>query len=677
MKVGKARGVPVLDPKRGYYVMPSLQPVAALQGDPSIIHHLVRDFAKIPTVLSWPQDGSIKDVPYDIVSTKEEAQQVLDGLPKDSIVTIDIETDSKVVNIIDVYSDRLLCLAITRSDPNGNEHTTVFPREVLDGLLWPTDVQWCGQNFPFDRNGLLKYLNVDIPIVHDTMLMSYALDERGGRDEQHDTYGGIHGLGPQADEYCGAEFYKDKMKPGHKAPAELPQDQLYRYNAHDAGYTYRLANRYIPQLHSDGVYPLYHDRLMPLDRAMAEINYQGVNIDRKRLQDLVLDWGPRFLEGEERLIDLAQEYGFPGRINLNSHPQLSRFLYDILGLEGGPSTAKDVIIDLEHPFIDALLLHKKLDHIWKHYIIPGVRSIKFDGRVHPNTLIHGTTSGRFAYVDPPLQTLPQKYSVGEYAEIRSIYVPDSSEYYIAEFDYAQIEVWIAAGLSQDQHMLEALASGDYHSATARDIMGVAIDDMDRDSRYVVRQNAKKVGFGVIYDIGAVTLSKPRTGINSTVREAQQIIDSFYEVNHQYKQWTEDIVTEARTKGQLITPFGRHRRFRLFIDQKQKRQAINFPVQSIANDYTLSALLELHFGMTLAEIAAGHVRPRITHLQSLGARIMWGVHDSIVLQIRKDRAQETIDYVKGVMEQQWLPDMPHGTVEAKVGDNLYDVKEWAA
>lgn len=674
MGVGKARGVPVFNKKRGYYVMPSYQPVAALQGDPSVIHHLVRDFSKISTILEWPRDGSIKDVEYTVVSSQSEAQSVLYSIEPDTLVSLDIETDSEFVNVIDIHRDRLLCLAISYfSSTDGSQHTSVFPRDCVDELRWPTNLKYCYQNGPFDQKGMSKYLGVDLPIDHDTLLMSYALDERGGRDEVHDSYGGIHGLGPQADEFCGAEFYKDKMKPGHKRPAELDEHDLYKYNAYDAGYTARLVNRYIPQLHTQQTWNLYHDRLLPLDRAFAEINYAGVPVDRKRLQDLILDWGPRFLKGEEHLQGVAQEYGFPGQINLNSPKQLSRFLYDILGLEGGPSTARDLLEELDHPFVDALLGHKRLDHIWKHYIIPGTRSIKMDGRVHPNTLIHGTTSGRLAYVDPPLQTLPQDYTVGEYAEIRSIYVPESTDYVLMEFDYAQIEIWIAAGLSQDQHMLEALAGGDYHSATARDVMRLPIDTMDPTERKFARQMAKRVGFGVIYDIGATTLAKPKTGINSSVSYAQQVIDTFYEVNHDYRDWTKRTIAQARTDGELVTPFGRHRRFRLFVDKKQERQAINFPVQSIANDYTLSALLEMHFGQTLQQIANDEPRPQQTPLQALGARIFFGVHDSIVLQVRKDRQEETYYYVKGVMEQQWINGMPHGRIEAKAGPNLYDVK----
>lgn len=675
MGVGKARGVPVFNKRRGYYVMPSYQPVAALQGDPSVIHHLVRDFGKISTILEWPQDGSIKDVEYTVVSSAQQAQSVLYAIEPGTLVSLDIETDSEFVNVIDIHRDRLLCLAISYfGSTDGTQHTFVFPRDTLDNLRWPTNIRYGYQNGPFDQKGMSKYLGVDLPIDEDTLVMSYALDERGGRDEVHDSYGGIHGLGPQADEFCGAEFYKDKMKPGHKRPAELDEHDLYKYNAYDAGYTLRLLHKYIPMLHSQGTWGLYHDRLLPLDRAFAEINYQGVSVDRKRLQDLILDWGPRFLKGEEYLQELASEHGFPGQINLNSPKQLSRFLYDILGLDGGPSTARNIIEELDHPFVDALLAHKRLDHIWKHYIIPGTRSIKMDGRVHPNTLIHGTTSGRLAYVDPPLQTLPQDYTVGEYAEIRSIYIPESTDYVIMEFDYAQIEIWIAAGLSQDQHMLEALAGGDYHSATARDVMRLPIDTMDPADKKFTRQMAKKVGFGVIYDIGATTLAKPKTGINSSVAYAQQVIDTFYEVNWQYRDWTKATIQRARTDGELVNPFGRHRRFRLFVDKKQERQAINFPVQSIANDYTLSALLELHFGLTLAQIAQDCPRPTQTKLQQLGARILFGVHDSIVMQVHKSNLLETIEYVKSVMEQQWLSDMPAGHVEPKIGPNLYNVTE---
>lgn len=661
MKVGKARGVPVLDKTRNCYVMPTFQPLAALKGDSSIVHHLVRDLRKIPDVLRWPLDGSIKRVDYTVIDSVDDAQRILNNLPKDRFVALDIETDNKYVNIIDVFSDRLLCLAISYgTNSTEGQRTFVFTRHILDDLRWPTDVMWTFQNGAFDANGLKKYLGVELPIVHDTMLMSYALDERGGRDELHDFYGGIHGLGPQADELLGAEFYKDRMK-GKDRAADLPVQELHEYNAHDAGYTERLPYIYFPRMMDDDVVNLYENRLMPLQRAYAEMNYEGIDVDRKRLQDLILDWGPRFLNGGERLQEMAREYGFDGDINLNSPKQLSKFLYEVLSLEGGPSTAREVLEELDHPFVDAMLEHRRLDHIWKHYIIPGVQSIKVDGRVHPSTMVHGTTSGRPAYVNPPMNTLPQKYTVGEYAEIRSVYVPQSSDYLLCEFDYTQIEVWIAAAISQDSHMLAALKSGDYHSATARNIMGLPIDEMEPDERQKTRQIAKKVGFGVIYLIGAKALSKKSTGINSTVQEAQKHIDAFFNVNYEFKEWVDRTILKAKREGELRTAFERVRRFRIFVDQKQERQAVNFLIQSPASDYTLSALIEFY-------------TKHREHLRNLQARALMTIYDSIVFEIHKSHARETIDFVKSIMEQVWIPDLPGVKVEPKIGPNLYDTHE---
>jgi uracil-DNA glycosylase family 4 len=261
MKVMKARGVPVFNRVRGYYVMPTLQPIGAIQGDSSVTRHVIRDLRKIPRILSWPQDGSILNVSFEVIDTPTEAQTWLSALPLDRIVTLDIETDNRFVNVIDIFTDKLLCVGVGYVGDDGIEVIRVMPATILPGLMWP-NAQYTYQNAGFDKNGMLHYLGVELPIADDTMMMSYALDERGGRDEQHDSYGGIHGLGPQADEYCGAEFYKDRMK-GQRGehPAKLPTDVLYEYNANDVAYTLRLPYIYIPAMHADNVYDLYRDVL--------------------------------------------------------------------------------------------------------------------------------------------------------------------------------------------------------------------------------------------------------------------------------------------------------------------------------------------------------------------------------------------------------------------------------
>lgn len=668
MKVSRARGVPVFDTKRKCYVMPTMQPIGAVQGDVSILYHVIRDFSKIQHILRWPQDGSIKDVHYEVIDDPTAARAYLSSLPRNTYVSLDIETDNRFVNIIDIFSDKLLCVGVGYIDPTTqSEVVWVLTPTALQGLCaddWPQDVWWTYQNGPFDKNGLRHYLNTNLPIVHDTMMMSYALDERGGRDEATDSFAGIHGLGPQADEWCGAEFYKEREK-GERGthPAQLDPSVLHRYNAHDVAYTVRLPIIYVPKLIDEDVYDLYENRLMPLSRAFADINYEGQPVDTRYLQDLILKWGPRYQQGEEHLQELAQEYGFPGTINLNSPKQKSQFIYTLLGLEHeqAPSTARTVIEDLDHPWIDAYLDHARLEHIINHYLVPAVRQIKIDGRMHTSTLIHGTTSGRLAYIDPPLQTLPQAYTVGEFAELRRIFIPDSPEHVIAEFDYNQIEMWMAMGLSHDDNMRHALEAGDIHGATTRNVLHVDPLTTTTEEWKIARQLGKKVNFSVIYWISAKELSNPKKGIGGTVRQAQEHINNFFDEYHDYYDYTLQCVEEAKREGYLRTPYGRKRRFHLMLDSRQDRQAVNYKGQSIANDYTLSALLHLHNDPYFRTV--------------LGGRILWGVHDSLVTNLRRDRLEESIDYVCSVMESQHIVDLPTVKVEPKVGPNLYDVKEW--
>lgn len=659
-KPSRIRGVPQWT--GSYYVMPSWHPVAALTSKQvNFVDDCVRDFRKIPSILEWMPGHA--DVPYKVVSNTVQGQSILDSIPKNSIVALDIETDSRFTDTFDVHSDLVLSCAISFTNTTGVEETWVYPQDIIPLVHWPDDLQWCYQNGMFDINGLRKVTGSRLPLVHDTLLASYACDERGGRKETGDRTAGIHGLKVQAREFLGASFYEESIGARRKQGMHLvPLSELYEYNAKDAAYTRRLMHHWSDRMQEEETTDLYNNLLLPAANAFTDINYEGIAADRRKLEELILRWGPKYLEYNNYFQQYTQEQGWiSDDFNVRSWQQLSRFLYDILGLPGGPSTRREVLEELDHPFVDALLDFKQLQQVFAHYIIPHVRDIKQDGRIHPTTLIHGTTSGRLSYHNPPIQTLPQPHTVGDYAELRAIYVPSDDEHVLLECDYSQIEIWIAAGLSNDQHMFEALYSGDYHRNTCINVMGYTdYDIMSKTDREAIRFQGKKVGFGVIYFISAQSLAKRKTGINSTIRVAQDYIDTFFELNHQYRDWAARIMKEAAESGELWTPFGRKRRFRLMVDEKQRRQAVNFPIQSIASDYTLSSLLELH--PLLGEFAS---------------RVLFGVHDSIVMEVHKRYVREVLDLVHKVMERPRIDGMPSVKVEAKLGHDLYNVHELKA
>lgn len=518
------------------YVLDTHHPSFALQSQSmSAIQDIIRDLSKIPDILKYPPNGALADVKYSIVESLNEAQRVLDDLPRDSPVALDIETSNPDVETVDAYTDKLLCFSITHKSRYTSQPVTyvfptkLFPDCIRDGshirtnckcgftLNFPLDIQWLFQAGHNDIVGLFNYFGVRLPLVDDTMLLSMCTDERPG----------YHGLKGLAREYLCAGWYDAKIKPFYKGKMHLlkPED-IEEYNAKDSNYTFRLEPILLKRAQEDDMIPLYRDLLLPATNTFIDMQIRGINVDQKRLAELAyLGWFPEYLRMYRDLQLEAQDIGWPtDDINLSSIPQLRRLFFDIFGVEvskltpkGKPSLDKETLDRMTHPFAAKIRAFRTLDTAID-YVFAVQKHLKPDGLLHPQAFVSTTRTGRTSYRDPALQTIPQDYTVGtDYARLREIFTPHNLDTHcIVECDFAQIEVWIAWAESQDPTLLEHLQSGDVHSYTAEIAFDTRRELWTPLQWQEKRQNAKKIRFG-LWELAEV---KP-TQLLETLRGNQQ------------------------------------------------------------------------------------------------------------------------------------------------------------
>lgn len=609
--------------------MPTVMPVSVLQGAVTAGNDLIRDFSKIPHLLSL----NYVEPTYSVIESIIRAQDILDSLPRDIPITLDIETTELDTEQDNAWDYQLLCVGVGNTD-----EAWVFPADVAKQVTWPTDVKWLYHNGPFDRAGMFQYTGQLIPIVHDTLLSSYALDER--RVSSINTP--LLKLKPLCREYVGAGFWEREK-----------QADTYKYNALDCVHTARLHEHNMGRLYDDNVASLYHDIMMPAANMFSDAQLWGCKISVETMARLIIEWLPRLHARTVELQAMATSYGFPTALNPNSPKQLSVVLYQLLGLPGGPSTAHDLLINLDHPFVDALLEHRQLDKMLSSYLEGTRDDIKHDGRIHPKSLQHGTGTGRQSYTDPPIQTIPQEHTVGSLAELRKMFIPTNDEYCIVEADYSQIEVWIGASLSEDQNMLSDLTTpfwpdgkADYHSRVTRDVLQVAVGSSEWEA---ARFRAKKVTFGIEYMEGAQGLSHHTKGIGCSVFEAQQYIDNWFARYPDFRKWQQALITKCHKEGEIQTIFGRKCRKPIMLDHRQDRQVGNMPIQSTAGDCLLTSAIELH-----------------SILPNYDSHILWLIHDSIVFEVAKKYLEPALQAIKYVMTKPRHPQLPGLPVEIKVG-----------
>lgn len=648
------------------YVLTTRHPAGPLHAqNMSMAQDLIRDFDKIPMILEWPRDGSIADFRFDVVVEPARAQAVLDALPRDVNVVVDIETNSKTTDEtdVDVFTEELLRIGFRWQDSSGREHVYVFrPSAWAEGLRFPDDVRWEFQFGVYDTMGLWRHLGQRLRIVEDLGLKSYCVDERPGH----------HGLKVLAREYQGAGWYDAELEPYKKKGMmhRLPPETVDRYNAADVVYTGRTDPILEEKMVREGTDGLYRDLLIPAYNVYRDAQYRGIRVDHRRLIELGWEtWMPRWIESEAELIADAKGLGFPGEININSYPQLRKLFFEVLGLEirkrtktGNASVDKEVMELLDHPYATKIKTFRVLDGMMD-YVFAIQNEIKMDGAVHPSAQFHTVRTGRRSYKRPPMQTIPQEYTVGaEYAQIEEVFVPfDQATHGMLKADYEQIEVWMCWWQCKDPVLLEHLLSGDIHSATAENAFGLDRrnfgDNPKKNPEWVVhRQGGKKLRFTIMYGGGADKVSsRPPVGIGCSYADARKFVKNYWDTYPVNAQWTRNIERQAAREGELVTPFGRKMHFPVILDTDVLRQAINFPIQSPASDHVLVSALELS-----------------ERLKEYNSYFLIDVHDAIWVEYDLRYEREVVRLVREVMERPKFPSAPNIPAEIKVGTNVHNM-----
>lgn len=619
----------------GRYWLATYNPAAVLRGSYTLVNDIVRDLAKIPTILGMPTTGPEIEPQWSLITSDAEFQALLDNLPpKPEPIIIDIETTNPAEEI-DNFVDKLLCIGICFKG-----YSYVIPAEYCKDKDWPLDRRYVFHNGIFDSQGILRYLGVKLPIHEDTMLISYALDERSGK----------HKLKSLSREYLGADYY-EQLKGGFE-----PGEELFAYNAKDVYYTWKLFNILKPMQIADRVTWFYDNILIPAANAFVDIQHRGVFINMKEMRILMRDWLPKSKVLQDELSRNAEQYGFPGNINLNSPKQLSYLLYKLIGLQGGPSTARSVIAELDHPFVKQLLTWRQYDHMIRTYMLGIQDDLKRDNRVHAHVLLHGTVTGRLSYKDPPLQTIPKEGTVGEdLARIRNIFTATNDDYCIVEADYSKAEVWGAYSVSHDEQLYADLCAADFHKTIAAAVFRKPYAEVTKDER----QAAKAVTFGVMYGRSGKSLAANELSW-ATVREANQFIENWFARYPQYTEWYNRTKDTIKRTGELVSPLGRKRRF-IFVPPENfevVNQGVNFPIQSLASDITLSSAVELHYAALAYD-----------------SYVLWLVHDSIVCEVNRRYLREFIQLMENIMTKPRFDGIAGVPIEVKVGESLGSTKDY--
>lgn len=507
-------------------------------------------------------------------------------------------------------------------------------QEVLDALrpvLEDSSKPKLGQHGKYDLHVMRRHGIELRGYAQDTLLESFVLNSTAGR----------HDLDSLAKRYLGYTTirYEDIAGKGaRQIPfAQIEIETATRYAAEDADICLRLHQVLHPQLQATpSLLSVYENIEMPLVEVLASMEADGVLIDVEELRRQSRDLSARMLDLQTRVFDLAGRH-----FNLDSPKQLQTLLFDELGLPvlvktptGQPSTNEEALeaIADQHELPRLILDYRSLAKLRSTYTDKLPEMVNPDtGRVHTSYHQGGAATGRLSSSDPNLQNIPIRSEDGR--RIRRAFIAPEGRRVVA-FDYSQIELRIMAHLSGDEGLVTAFEKGlDIHRATAAEVFGVALDEVEPNQR----RAAKAINFGLIYGMGAFGLARQ---IGVTRAEAQDYIALYfsrYPGVHDYMERTREL---ARKQGFVETVFGR----RLYLTEIHSRNgnqragaeraAINAPMQGTAADIVKRAMRQVF----------DWLQPHRAR-----ARMLMQVHDELVFEADADFVEPLITAVRERMQ----------------------------
>ena len=373
---------------------------------------------------------------------------------------------------------------------------------------------------------------------------------------------------------------------------------------------------------------------LPLALVLADMERTGMLVDKEGL----VAFGEKMKqELEGCLARIYEQVGY--QFNVNSPKQLGKALFEDLKLtpgkktKSGYSTNAETLENLrrEHPVIDDILQYRTYQKLNSTYVEGLLKVIGPDGRMHSTFNQTEARTGRLSSSEPNMQNIPIRTPLG--SQLRQFFVakPGCT---LVDADYSQIELRLLAHISGDESMRQAFLTGqDIHRSTAAKIYNLPPEMITP----ALRSSAKAVNFGIVYGIGAFSLSRD---INVTVKEADQFIKNYLATFPGVKNYMDETIAHGTEKGYVTTLFGRRRALPELASKNHnlralgERMAMNTPIQGTAADVIKLAMVKVW---------------RRLRAEGLAAKLILQVHDELIVEAPEAEAETVARILKEEME----------------------------
>lgn len=643
------------------------------------------DFSNVETIADEPApviktiDNS--DHNYQLISNKEDLDKLIADIPKDKLLSFDLETDAldrlscSIVGIALAWEEgSAYYISVSGYAPDAvkpkQQEASLFdaPAEdipfeefcipveyalqKLKPILEDNSIPKCGQNAKFDMYILKRY---DVSVKGfkiDSMLASYLLDP----SEKHN----MDALSVKWLNYQPVSITSliGEKKKDQKSMRDIHPKEVSDYACEDADITLRLCNLLAEKLKEENMDKLAFDIEFPLSEVLRDMEFEGAKIDEAALKELSIEMKKTL---EKLTKDIYSEAGT--EFNIDSPKQLGHILFEKLMIPPVKKTKTGFSTDVEvmnqlaetYPIASMILEYRSVAKLLSTYIEALPKLVNpSTGRIHTTYNQTVAATGRLSSTDPNLQNIPIRSDQGK--EIRKAFIPSDDNHILLAADYSQVELRIMAYICDDEKMVEGFKQGhDIHTATAAILNNISHDEVTKDMRRI----AKTVNFGIMYGLDSYGLSQ-RIGIGR--KEAKEIIENYFEKYPGIKKYMEMTIEKTQKLGYAETLCGRRRYFP-DINAKNRMQktaaergSINMPIQGTASDMMKIAMIKIHNEM---------------HKTGMKSKMILQVHDELIFDAHKDELEQLKDLVISNMESALeLGNVPV-LVDSGIGNNWFE------
>lgn len=352
------------------------------------------------------------------------------------------------------------------------------------------------------------------------------------------------------------------------------------------------------------------DRERTAQRMTARVADRGLRLDAERVEQLRLEQQAALANAGERLAGFGVES--PGS-DQQVAAAVERVAQGALHLPRTPTGKASVAKGILEPYRELEgelgdLIRARLDYQraknrlglfldgWHQAIANG------DGRIRPTVYTLSADTGRMSCVRPNVQQVPRQ------GGFRSCITADPGHLLIS-VDFAQVELRVAAALSQDANLIRTLLSGgDIHMDIAKIVWG---ESAGKTERY----RAKPMVFGRLYGSGAAGMAR-QNGVSEGV--ASQVIAAMDALMPGLSTWSAGLSSGVRYRSSLTFPTYSGRL--VHFDKQAPHKAANYAIQGTARELLIDALMRW----------SG---------TSWGTATLFPVHDELVVMVPEDQATE--------------------------------------